>query len=76
MKVRYLTLASALALMGSPLFAHADDSWRNYNDCEIPSSVVAKLQAQLKVVIALPDANGDDFSRVPLLVLSFQLPFF
>jgi uncharacterized protein GlcG (DUF336 family) len=61
MKVRYLTLASALALMGSPLFAHADDSWRNYGDCEIPTSVVAKLQAQLKVVIALPDGNGGIF---------------
>src|ERR1700744_836661 len=61
MKVRCLTLASALALMGSPLFAHADDGWRNYRDCEIPSSVVAKLQAQLKVVIALPEANGGLF---------------
>jgi uncharacterized protein GlcG (DUF336 family) len=61
MKVRYFTLASALALMGSPLFAHADDGWRSYSDCEIPSSVVAKLQAQLKVVIALPDANGGIF---------------
>jgi uncharacterized protein GlcG (DUF336 family) len=60
MKVRYLTIASIFSLLSTPLLAHANDGWHQ-SDCEIPSSVVTKLQSKLAIVVHLSDGNGGIF---------------
>ncbi len=52
-------LMSLVAVTGVATQARADDDG---GACSIPASVVSKVQGQLAVVVAMPDANGGLFS--------------